>query len=309
MAKKTRSARRRLTDDERAERRERDRQLMAAAVEELRSSEGWLRWLRLRRHFHTYSLRNQILIAMQMPAATRVAGFKRWLGLGYAVRKGEHGILIFAPCPPSKKKVELWRKAGADPKERPRTFFRLAAVFDRSQVDPLPAFPGGPVPLDPPHQPIEGASLAWLLEPLCGFGNLIGSPVRIQKGATDGSYDKKDRRIRVNPVGEGFSPNAQIAVAIHELSHALVCVDREEGDPKLTYAEEEVVVECVAMAVCGTVGLDTSSASIPYMASWGTGEEIERYAAVVDRLARRLEDVVAIPMPEPAEAAVELAAA
>jgi len=310
MAKKKAAHRSPMSAAERKERRERDRRLAAAAVEQLRSGEGWQRWLRTRRHFHRYSLRNQMLIALQMPGATRVAGFTAWLKLGYAVRKGQTGIFIWAPCKPSRKKLREWEAAGADPKDRPRTFYRLVKVWDRSQVAPLPDFPGGAAPLESPRQPVEGDSLAWLFQPLRDFAELIGSPVRIEPGPSDGSYSPKDRRIRVNPVGEGFSANAQVATTIHELAHALVRSDREDEDPELTYAEEEVVVECVAMAVCGTVGLDTSADSVPYMAGWGTGEEIERYAGVVDRLARRLEDAVAAAsMPGTAEDDMTLAVA
>ncbi len=79
---------------------------------------------------------------------------------------------------------------------------------------------------------------------------------------------------------------------IHELAHALVRTDRREEDPDLTYGEEEVVVECVAHTVCSTVGLDTSGWSVPYMATWGEGDAIARYAELIDRLARRLEDAV-----------------
>jgi antirestriction protein ArdC len=309
MARKGNSSSPTKAEQKRAERRERDRRLAAEAVEQLRSTEGWRRWLDTRSRFHTYSFRNQILIAWQMPEATRVAGFKAWLGLGYAVRKGEHGIFIWAPCRPSKRKIREWRQAGAHPDEEPRTFFRLATVFDRSQVDPLPDFPGGAAPLEVPHEPVEGDSLAWLFGPLRDFGDLIGSPVRVEEGATVGSYNLSSRRIRVDPVGLDFSANAQVATTIHELSHALVRSDREAGDPKLGYGEEEVLVECVAMAVCGTVGLDTSRSSVPYMASWGTGVEIERYAALVDRLARRLEEAVAaVPRPRPAEQEMQLAA-
>jgi hypothetical protein len=60
----------------------------------------------------------------------RVAGFKAWLALGYCVRRGEKALRIFAPCPPSKAKLKAWRDAGADPAEKPRTFFRLTALFD-----------------------------------------------------------------------------------------------------------------------------------------------------------------------------------
>ena len=78
---------------------------------------------------------------MQKPDATRVAGFKAWLALGYCVRRGEKALRIFAPCPPSKAKLKAWRDAGADPAEKPRTFFRLTAVFDRSQVQSFPRPP------------------------------------------------------------------------------------------------------------------------------------------------------------------------
>ncbi len=62
----------------------------------------------------------------------------------------------------------------------------------------------------------------------------------------------------------------------------------------LRRGEEEIVVECVAYTVCSTVGLDTAGYSVPYMTSWSEGGEIERYAALIDRLARRLEDAALV---------------
>jgi hypothetical protein len=94
-----------LSDEERAERRRADRAFARRAVEQLRTSEGWQRWLMARRHFHSYSLANQSLIAMQKPEATRVAGFRAWLKLGYCVRKGETALRIWCPCPPSAKQL------------------------------------------------------------------------------------------------------------------------------------------------------------------------------------------------------------
>jgi hypothetical protein len=291
MAKRRR--RRALSDEERAEKRAAERELMAEAIEQLRSSEGWQRWLCVRRHFHSYSFHNQLLIAYQRPGATRVAGFRRWLSLGYAVRKGEHGISIWAPCPPSQRKLREWREAGADPETEPRTYFRLVKVFDRSQVDPLPDFPGGPFDLDPPIEPVSGQSLAGLFEPLAQFAQTIGYTVAVEEipGSAWGYCSPPRRHIGVEAVSAEFSANAQVGVEIHELAHALVRCERREEDPKLTYAEEEVVVECVAYTVCSSVGLDTSGFSVPYVASWGEGTEIARYAELIDRHARRLEDV------------------
>jgi antirestriction protein ArdC len=291
MAKK-RSRRPKPSAEERAEKRAAERELMAAAIEQLRSSEGWQRWLSVRRHFRTYSFRNQLLIAHQQPYATRVAGFRDWLKLGYAVRKGERGIRIWAPCPPSKKRLREWREAGSKPEDRPQTFFRLVAVFDRSQVDPLPEFPGR-VEVDPPIESIHGNTLVHLFEPLSAFAATLGYTVLVEAvpGAAWGYCLPSKRRIGVEPVRGEFSANAQVSTLIHEVAHALVRCDRLEEEPKLTYAEEEVVVECVAYTVCSTVGLDTSGCSVPYMTSWSKGGEIERYAELIDRLAERFENV------------------
>jgi hypothetical protein len=289
MAKERRS-RRRLTEAERAEKRAEDRRRMAAAIEELRSGEGWRRWLEVRRHFHTYSWRNQILIAHQRPGATRVASFGRWLKLGYAVRRGERGIRVWKYCDPSRKAIERWRATGADPGTEPEGFFIMVAVFDRSQVEPRADFEGERVELDPPIVPVSGDSLAPLVEPLVGFAASIGSRVRFAPiaGSASGGFTFVTRKITV----DGASPNARVKTLLHELSHALVRCDRAEDDPDLRYGEEEAVVECVAFGVCSAVGLDTSGFSVPYVAGWGEGDEIERYATLIDRLARRLEGVV-----------------
>src|SRR3954462_3684019 len=125
-----------MSEAEREARRRADREKSREAVEALVTSDGWQRWLRCRRHFHRYSLANQLLISMQCPRATMVAGFRAWLKLGYVVRRGETALRIWVPMPPSKRELERWQ-AGADPAGRPRTRFRLGPVFDRSQVEPL----------------------------------------------------------------------------------------------------------------------------------------------------------------------------
>ena len=277
---------------------------MAEAVEQLRSGEGWQRWLGVRRHFHTYSLHNQLLIALQMPEATRVAGFVAWLRLGYAVRKGEVGIYIWAPCRPSRKKMREWREAGADPATEPRVFFRMVKVFDRSQVQPLPDFPGGPVALEPPIAPLAGDGLTVLFEPLREVASSIGVSVVIGEvpAGAGGYYRPEAKQIGLQPISTEISPNQLVKTLIHELAHALVRLDRREDDPALTYAEEEVVVECVAFTVCSGLGFDVGGFSVPYVASWSVGGEIERHAALIDRLARRLEEVTSV---DPASAEAE----
>jgi antirestriction protein ArdC len=296
MSTKSRSRRSRrvLSDEERAEKREAERRLMADAVDGLRGSEGWQRWLRVRNKFRTYSLTNQLLIAWQMPEATKVAGFRKWLDLGYAVRKGEKAIYIWAPCPPSKKKLKKWREEGASPENRPKMFFRMVAVFDRSQVDPLPNFPNVVDLSPPPIQPVDGDGLADFVPTLQGFAASIGFTFEIgpTPAGANGYCTPAKKAIVVRAVAPDFSPNAQVETGVHECSHALVRAEREEDDPTLSYAEEEVVVACVSYSVCRSLGLDTSGWNTAYIASWGEGEQIERYAGLIDRLARRIEDAI-----------------
>lgn len=285
------------TDAERAGRRAAEREQMRQAVEALRTSEGWQCWLKVRRHFHDYSFANVLLIALQLPEATKVAGFRKWLELGYAVRKGEHAIRIWAPCPPSKKALKRWREEGGNPDEKPRTFFRLVPVFDASQVDELADFPGEPIPLEPPHEPVTGDGLADRVPPLVEFADSLELEVVIEPipGAASGYHEPATGRIVVKDVGPEFSPNAQVSVLVHELAHALVRIDRREEDPKLGYAEEEVVVESVAYSVCASLGLDSAGAAVPYVTGWAErteGDPIEAYAELIDRLARRLEGAV-----------------
>lgn len=279
------------TEDERAARREADRHKAREAVEALKTSDGWQRWLSLRRHFHRYSLANQLLIALQKPDATRVAGFRAWLKLGYAVRRGERAIKIWVPIPPSKHKLDEWRASGADPANRPRTFFKLGPVFDRSQVDPLPP-PADPVSLEPPIVALEGDDLACAWPKLVTLASNLGSTVTVKTlpPGCGGSYDPTTLAIEIN---QSASVNQRVKTLVHELGHRLVRAEAHDDEAPMSYDEEELVVESVAFTVCGSLGFDTSGYSIPYLASWSEGAElevIERAAGAIDRIARRIED-------------------
>ena len=291
-----------MSDDERAERRRQEQELTERAVAQLRSTTGWQNWLKVRSQIgcRRYSFRNQLLIALQDPTATRVAGFRAWLNLGYCVRRGQTSRLrIWAPNPPSKKKIDAWRKAGAIPADRPKTYFRLEAVFSFEQVEPLPA-PATPVALDPPIAELHGDSLAWALAPLEQLAGELGYTLVYQPLAKGhgGSCNYKTRLITIN---NQASINAQADVACHELAHALTQVDRHENDPELDYAGNELVAESVAKLAVGYLGLDTGGSAIPYLATWSESAQpatFERIAELVDRLARRLEDTLTLEDPE-----------
>lgn len=283
----------RLTDEERTERRRGERELARQAVERLRSSDGWQAWLSTRRHFHTYSLRNQLLIAMTRPTATRVAGFRAWLQLGYAVNKGERAIRIWAPCPPSRKQLEHWRQSGADPASRPRTYFKLAPVFAQDQVQPLPP-PAEPAPLEPPHHQLDGEELAPIIPKLDELAAEIGCTVTEAPiaGSAHGYYEIDTGRIVIDNT---LSANARAKTRCHELAHALIRRERQDGDPELDRAAEELVVESIAYTTIGALGISSAAYSIPYLASWAEHTELqilEQLAGLVDRHASRIENAV-----------------
>jgi antirestriction protein ArdC len=96
-------------------------------------------------------------------------------------------------------------------------------------------------------------------------------------------------------IAQRLSPNAAVATRIHELAHALIDIDRHEQDPSLSYAEEELVAESIAYTCCRSVALATDANSIPYLASWAEGAELElleQTARLIHRLASRIEQAL-----------------
>ena len=236
------------------------------------------------------SLNNPLLIALQRPDATFVAGFKRWLALGYCVRRGERALRILAPIPLGQRDDDADSDAAGDGQDGERRWvaFKATAVFDRAQVDPLPE--GEPTPLEPPCEPLSGDSHAHLLEPLRTFcTGELGYTVELRAlpGAVGGWCDRKARHIVIDA---GVPANAELRTLIHETAHALG-VNYETH----TREQAEVIVDCTTYIVCASVGLDVGGESIPYIAGWGEDDQlaaVTEFAGVIDALARRLEDTL-----------------
>lgn len=271
-------------------------------MRELMSSDGWRRWVETRSRFHSYSFGNTLLIALQRPDATQVAGFNVWKTLGRHVRKGERGIRILAPMSVKVGKAgEQVRdrtpegetrgmdEIGTD--ERPtRTLFKSVAVFDVSQTD------GAELPEPPAGEPITGDSHADYLPRLERFAESIGFTVEYRElGEACGGYCKP------SATGEGGGEivvdarkpvNGRVRTLVHETAHALGVGYREYGRERA-----EVIVESAAAIVCGSIGLDTSGESVPYIAGWGESDDLEAlktFAGKVDELARRLESALEV---------------
>jgi hypothetical protein len=293
---------RQLTDQERDERRQKDRDRIENAARELLTSDGWARWVRVRASngLGRYSLRNQWLISAEAVrrgiTPTYVAGFRAWLALNRVVAKGSKAIYILAPV------TVKDRDAGVDETSEKRTFFRAVPVFDASQTEVLAGME--PVPLAPPSQPITGDSHAHLLTPLENLAAELGYSVRQLplEGATEGWCDYGRGEIVVN---ERLSGNAQVRVLVHEIAHSLGVDYQRYGRQRA-----EVLVDTVTYVVlAGQVGLDVGGESVPYVAGWGEAGELDairEYAETIDAIARRIETAIlpataAVPVDQPRE--------
>ena len=275
----------RLCEQERAERRRADRDRLARAAEELLSSDGWARWVRVRATFHSYSAANCMLLAAQCHARgivpERIAGFRAWLTLGRCVRKGETALRILAP-------VTVKRRAEQNEEtDQRQVFFKTAFVFELSQTEPLPGVE--PVALEPPREPLTGDSHAHLIAPLQAFAESLGYEVSFEAipGSAGGWCDTRARRIAIDADAPS---NAQVRTLVHESVHALG-VDYQH----YSRAQAEVIVDAVTLIALGSAGLDVSGETIPYVAGWGEDgalEAVTNFAQLIDTLARRVENAL-----------------
>lgn len=274
-----------LTEGQRAERRRAERERLERAARRLLDSEGWETWVRARARngLARYSFHNQLLIAMQRPDATYVAGFRAFLALNRCVCKGEKAIRILAPMSVRTASEDSERESSEGSPER-RTVFRAVAVFDVSQTRPLPGVE--PVPLEPPAEPILGDSHEHLLVPLTALAAELGYTVQTLalEGPAGGFCDKTRRQIALDAT---LPANARVRVLVHEIAHALGVGYEQYGRSRA-----EVIVDTVTFVVCGSIGLDTTGSSVPYVAGWGEDgalDAIRSYAQTIDTIARRIE--------------------
>src|SRR5438128_10712958 len=148
---------RKLNESERAQPRQADRERLEKAARALLTTEGWKRWVQVRSRngLARYSFGNQLLIALQRPNATYVAGFRAFLALNRCVTKGQRAIRILAPMSVRQRGAEQAPSdADGEVDENRRIVFRAVSVFDVSQTEALPGV--DPAPLEPPCEPVDG---------------------------------------------------------------------------------------------------------------------------------------------------------
>jgi antirestriction protein ArdC len=253
---------------------------LTAAVTALCEEDGFKRWLRLRATtLGRYSLFNQLLIAVQYPEASRVAGYKAWQQQGRQVMKGEQGIHILAPI-----KRHLTVKDETTGEESRLTHivgFSTAVVFDVLQTrgPALPKYNINPTGSSAAHQ--EAMLLA-----LAATRNL--EVVTEDTGSADGYYSPSEKKIGLST---RLDPNGRVHTLIHELVHSLGVGYQEFGRQAA-----ELITETAAVIVCAELGLDSIESSSFYLAAWGDGnpDEALKHLAAADQLARTLEEALGL---------------
>jgi DNA primase len=234
-------------------------QQLQCAVEGLVGSDEWKAMLKVASRFHSYSINNQLLIFVQRPDATRVAGYRAWQRLGRQVRKGEKGIAILAPCV---YRAKLEQEEDGEQREvRSLQGFRVVHVFDVAQTE------GEPIEeLDAVRpQLLQGEAPEGVWTALVEVAEEAGFEViRDRKRTENGYCDFGKKVIAVRP---DLTPAQALKTLVHELGHALL-----HGDGVVRGRElQEVEVESVAYVVCGALGLDTGDYSFAYVARWSGG--------------------------------------
>ena len=210
-------------------------------------------------NFHHYSFRNIMLITMQFPDATRVAGFRTWLKLGRHVKHGEKGILIIAPM--FVKKSREHANAETEQDVEKQLCFTAAHVFDVSQTEgePLPEFArveGDPSEFMPRLKHLI-AEKGIALE----YADNLGGPEGLSAGL---------KIIVLNTL----TPANEFSVLVHELAHEMLHKDERRKDTCRTVRETEA--EAVAFIVSRAVGLQTNSSASDYIQLYdGTPETLQ----------------------------------
>lgn len=276
-------------------------------IKELFESDKYRQYLSTMSRFHRYSVNNTMLIYMQRPDATHVAGFNKWRNqFGRNVLKGEKGIRIIAPTPYKKKVEEIKTdpetnapvldadgKAIIEEKEIRIPMFKVVSVFDVSQTagKPLPQL---------------AADLSGNVQQYEVFMEALrrASPVPMEIKPvvrdTDGFFSAKAQSITIRA---GMSEVQTVCAAVHEIAHAKLhdyehmTELADDGETILVPGEksrntEEVEAESISYAVCQYYGIETGENSFGYIATWSKGKELKELRASLETINKTASELI-----------------
>ncbi len=259
-------------------------------VDGIQQSDNFRKFLLTMSKFHDYSIGNLILIMLQKPNATRVAGFNTWRNLGRWVKKGEKGIAILAPClPPKETKAarpeEIESEGEEEEQEKEEElrplYFKVVYVFDVSQTEgkPLPEFE---VPT------LTGEANEGLFGRVMRLADSQGLEVGFE------SRPQQDPDIKGMYFGKTVwvrpeEPRAQqLKTLLHEVAHYY-----SEGVFQIPRRDAETIAESVAFAAGAHFGFDTGTRSFPYVALWSKDKKVlEQNLAAIRKVSAKIIDAL-----------------
>lgn len=250
-------------------------QLIEEGIHKITSAEQFKEFLRFSAKFHQYSFQNQMLIWLQKPTATFVAGYQTWKKkFNRHVKKGEKGIKILAPIKFTKKKAN----EDGEEVEKDILLFRVTTVFDISQTE------GKPVPtIGQFVQSLTGETdLYDKMKAICPF------PIRELEDChgADGYFHLKERYIAIHTPQ---SSKQKLLTLIHEMAHGMLHGDPKEAPSKTV---RELEAESTAFVVCHALGIDSSINSIGYLTAYGQTKAIELINQSKERINKTVKKIL-----------------
>ena len=290
-----------LTSEKPAEKLKEITDRLEQGIAELFDSERYREYLKVMSKFHNYSFRNTVLIAMQKPDASLVAGFSAWKNnFGRNVMKGQKGIKIIAPSPfkikqemekidPHTQKPVIGKdgKPVTEEKEITIPAYKVVSVFDVSQTEgrELPDIAVDELTGDVDRYKDFFAALEKTSPVPIGFEKI--------EGGAHGYYHLENKRIAID---EGMSQLQTLKTAIHEIAHAkLHDIDLnapKDEQPRVDRRTREVEAESVAYTVCQHYGLDTSDYSFGYVAGWSSGRELAELKSSLETIRSAAAEII-----------------
>ena len=271
-------------------------------LKELFESEKYKTYLSTMSKFHNYSFNNTLLIAMQKPEATLVAGYKAWQkNFERHVNKGEKAIRILAPAPYKIKEERdkldpvtgemMFDENGMPQKEQVEVTipaFRAVSVFDVSQTD------GKPIP------ELEAQELLSTVEGYEDFVqalmNVAPVPIGFEDipGDSKGYFHTEEKWIAVQ---ENMSESQTLKTMVHEVAHSMLHnkeINRDDliEEPAKDRNTKEVEAESVAYTVCQHFGIDTSDYSFGYIAGWSSGKDMKELKSSLDTIRKTASELI-----------------
>lgn len=245
-------------------------------VKDIFDSGMWTEYLKTMSKFHNYSANNCLLIMMQCPAASLVAGYRTWQKeFKRNVKKGETAIRILAPMQRKYKDVD----EDGNEIEVKYTVYRAVPVFDLSQTDGEP--------LKTVTKELKGDADAELITKLVSIAPV---PVTFEgfDGSAYGYYNSAEERIVVR---DSLDNRHKVKTLVHEIAHSILHGD--EGEQKeADRRTREVQAESVAYVVLNYLGIDTSEYSFGYVAAWGAGRDMKELQASLEVIRKTAGDII-----------------